>query len=170
MILTARITIVEFGDYQCHQCYNWFHNTKPAIIRDYVDTGKANLIFVDFAFLGRDSSKAAQASYCAEDQKMYWEYHDLLYNLQESNIDGGWANSEKLKSFASSLDLDLELFESCLDSEKYSKRVHYNVKQAQENNIKQTPGFFIIGHDEQKQINGPQPFSIFKQVMDPKFK
>ncbi|MGB0855589.1 MAG: DsbA family protein [Nitrosopumilus sp.] len=163
---TAQITIIEFGDYQCHQCYKWFHDTKPAIIRDYVDTGKANFIFIDSAFLGSGSSKAAQASYCAEDQKMYWEYHDLLYNLQESKIDGERTNPEKLKSFASSLDLDMELFESCLDSEKYYKRVHYNVKQAQENGIKDTPGFFIIGHDEQKQINGPQPFSIFKQVMD----
>ena len=43
----APITIVEFGDYQCHQCYNWFHNTKPMIMRDYIDTGKANLVFID---------------------------------------------------------------------------------------------------------------------------
>ncbi|MEO2220189.1 MAG: thioredoxin domain-containing protein, partial [Nitrosopumilus sp.] len=46
---SAPITIVEFGDYQCHQCYNWFHNTKPMIVRDYIETGKANLVFVDFA-------------------------------------------------------------------------------------------------------------------------
>ena len=46
----APITIVEFGDYQCHQCYNWFHDTKPMIMRDYVETGKVNLVFVDFAF------------------------------------------------------------------------------------------------------------------------
>ena len=59
----APITIVEFGDYQCHQCYNWFHNTKPAIEENYIDTGKANLVFVDLAFLGRDSPKAAVASY-----------------------------------------------------------------------------------------------------------
>ena len=48
---SAPITIVEFGDYQCHQCYNWFHNTKPAIVEDYIETGKANLVFVDMAFL-----------------------------------------------------------------------------------------------------------------------
>ena len=81
---SAPITIVEFGDYQCHQCYNWFHNTKPAIVQDYIDTGKANLVFVDLAFLGRDSPKAAQASYCAEDQGMYWEYHDTLYNSSKN--------------------------------------------------------------------------------------
>ncbi|MDH3341491.1 MAG: DsbA family protein [Nitrosopumilus sp.] len=164
---SAPITIVEFGDYQCHQCYNWFHNTKPAITRDYIETGKANLVFVDLAFLGNDSPKAAQASYCAEDQGMYWDYHDLLYNSQEPKIDGGWANSERLKAFAFSLDLDMELFESCLDSGKYSKRVQYNIQQARDNGVRGTPGFFIVGPDGQQQISGAQPFSVFKQILDP---
>ena len=50
-------------------------------------------------------------------------------------IDGGWANTERLKAFAFSLGLDMELFESCLDSGKYSKRVQYNVQQARENGM-----------------------------------
>ena len=164
---SAPITIVEFGDYQCHQCYNWFHNTKPAITRDYIETGKANLVFVDLAFLGNDSLKAAQASYCAEDQGMYWDYHDLLYNSQEPKIDGGWANPERLKAFAFNLGLDMELFESCLDSGKYSKRVQYNIQQARDHGVRGTPGFFIVGPNGQQQISGAQPFSVFKQILDP---
>ena len=162
----APITIVEFGDYQCHQCFNWFHNTKPAIDREYIETGKANLVFVDLAFLGGDSPKAAQASYCAEDQEMYWDYHDLLYASQEPKIDGGWADSERLKAFAFSLGLDMELFESCLDSGKYSKRVQYNIQQAREHGVRGTPGFFIVGPDGQQQLGGAQPFSVFKQILD----
>jgi len=163
----APITIVEFGDYQCHQCYNWFHNTKPMIIRDYIDTGKANLIFVDFAFLGKDSPKASQATYCADDQNMYWEYHESLYDSQESKIDSGWANSERLKAFAFNLNLDMELFNECLDSEKYSKRVQYNSQQARDNGVRGTPGFFIVDSDfNQKQISGAQPFSVFKKILD----
>ena len=162
---SAPITIVEFGDYQCEQCYAWFHETKPAIVQNYIDTGKANLVFVDLAFLGRDSPKAAQASYCAEDQGMYWEYHNILYNSQES-VDSGWANSERLKAFAFSLDLDMTLFESCLDSEKYSKRVQYNIQQAKNNGVKGTPGFFIVGPNEQQKIGGAQPFSVFKNILD----
>jgi protein-disulfide isomerase len=163
----APITIVEFGDYQCHQCYNWFHNTKPAIEQQYIESGKVNLVFVDLAFLGKDSPIAAQASYCAEDQKMYWEYHDLLYTLQESKIDSGWANSERLKAFAFSLGLDVELFESCLDSGKYSKRVSFNTQQAKDHGVRGTPGFFIVNSDGQQQISGAQPFSVFKQILDP---
>ena len=164
---SAPITIVEFGDYQCHQCYNWFHNTKPMIVRDYIETGKANLVFVDFAFLGKDSPKASQATYCADDQDMYWEYHNSLYNSQESKIDSGWANSERLKAFAFNLNLDMELFDECLDSEKYSKRVQYNSQQARDNGVRGTPGFFIVGPDyDQQQIGGAQPFSVFKRILD----
>ncbi|HJJ21896.1 MAG: DsbA family protein [Crenarchaeota archaeon] len=163
----APITIVEFGDYQCHQCYNWFHNTKPMIMRDYIETGKANLVFVDFAFLGKDSAKAAQATYCANDQNMYWEYHDSLYTLQESKIDNGWASSERLKAFAFNLNLDMKLFDECLDSEKYSKRVQYNSQQARDNGVRGTPGFFIISSDYgQKQISGAQPYSVFQKILE----
>lgn len=162
----APITIIEFGDYQCHQCYNWFHNTKPAIFENYVDTGRVNFIFVDMAFLGRDSPKAAQASYCAEDQGKYWEYHDLLYLSQEPQIDNGWANPERLKAFAFNLGLDMELFENCLDSGKYSKRVQFNIDEAKKHGINGTPGFFIVGPDGQQKISGAQPYSVFKLVLD----
>ena len=163
---SAPITIVEFGDYQCHQCYNWFHNTKPAIFQEYIETGKVNLVFVDLAFLGRDSPKAAQATYCAEDQEMYWEYHDTLYTSQESKIDSGWANTERLKAFAFNMELDMELFDSCLDSGKYSKRVQYNSQQARDHGVRGTPGFFIVGPYGQEQLGGAQPFSVFKQILD----
>jgi protein-disulfide isomerase len=162
----APITIVEFGDYQCEKCYEWFHQIKPTITHDYFETGKVNLVFVDLAFLGKDSLKSAQASYCAEDQESYWEYHELLYTSQES-IDNGWANTERLKAFAFSLGLDVELFESCLDSGKYSKRIQYNNQQARENGVRGTPGFFIISSEGQQQLSGAQPFSVFKQILDP---
>ena len=164
---SAQITIVEFGDYQCHQCYNWFHNTKPIVFQNYVDTGKVNFVFMDLAFLGRDSPKAAQASYCAEDQGKYWEYHNQLYTAQESQIDNGWANSERLKAFAFSLGLDMELFDSCLDSGKYTKRVQYNIAEAKKLGANGTPTFFIVGTDGQQQkLVGAQPYSVFKQVLD----
>lgn len=163
---SAPITIVEFGDYQCHQCYNWFHNTKDSVVENYIETGKANLIFVDLAFLGRDSPKAAAASYCAEEQGKYWEFHDLLYNSQEG-IDTGWANSERLKAFAFSLELDMELFNSCVDSGKFSKRVQYNIAEAKKQGASGTPTFIIVNSNgEQQKLVGAQPYSVFKNVLD----
>ena len=163
---TASITIIEFGDYQCHQCYNWFHNTKPAIYENYIDTGKANLIFVDLAILGRDSPKAAAATYCAEEQGVYWEFHDLLYTSQESQIDNGWASPERLKAFAFSLGLDMDLFDNCLDSGKFLKRVQFNTNEAKKQGATGTPTFIIVSSDGQQKIGGAQPFSVFKNVID----
>jgi protein-disulfide isomerase len=163
---SAPITIIEFGDYQCEQCYNWYHNTKDSIVQNYIETGKANLIFVDLAILGRDSPKAAAATYCAEEQGKYWEYHGLLYTHQEG-VNSGWANSERLKAFAFSLELDTELFDSCVDSGKFSKRVQFNTNEAKKQGATGTPTFIIVNSDgEQQKIGGAQPYSVFQKVLD----
>jgi len=162
----APITIIEFGDYQCSQCYNWFHNTKPAIYENYIQTGKVNLVFVDLAILGRDSLKAAAATYCAEEQGQYWEYHDLLYASQEG-IDSGWVNAERLKAFAFNLGLDMEMFDACLDSGQFNKRVQFNINEAKKQGATGTPTFIIVNSDGQQQkIGGAQPYSVFKNVLD----
>ena len=162
----APITIIEFGDYQCSQCYNWYHNTKPAIVENYIETGKVNLVFVDLAILGRDSLKAAAASYCAEEQGKYWEFHDLLYDSQEG-IDDGWANSERLKAFAFSLGLDMDMFENCTESGKFNKRVQFNINEAKKQGASGTPTFVIVNSNGQQQkIAGAQPFSVFEKIFD----
>jgi len=163
---SAPITIVEFGDYQCHQCKNWFDNTKDPIMNEYIETGKVNLVFVDMAFLGRDSPVAAQASYCAEEQEQYWEYHNELYKTQGHQIDG-WADRETLRTIAVNLDLDMGIFNSCLDSNKYEKRVQHNVSDAKSFGVRGTPTFLIVSSDGQEEkLVGAQPFSVFKQVLD----
>ena len=162
----APVTIVEFGDYQCHQCYNWFHNSKPAIGEKYIETGRASLVFVDMAFLGRDSPVAAQASYCAEDQGMYWEYHGMLYGMQEPKIDGGWAAAERLKAFAFALGLDQEEFDSCLDSSKHERRVMSNVAEARKAGVTGTPTFVIVGPGGEQKIVGAQPYPVFERAIE----
>jgi protein-disulfide isomerase len=163
---TAPITIIEFGDYQCPQCDKWFKTVRPDIEEQYINTGKARLFFVDLAFFGPDSTKAAEATYCAGDQGKYWEFHNILYSNQQG-INDGWASSDNLKSFASQLNLDQDLFDSCLDSDKYKQRVERNVLEAKRNGASATPTFIIIGSDgAQKTIEGAQPFSVFKQVLD----
>ena len=69
-----------------------FFNTRPDLIKNYVETGKANLVFVDMPFLGNDSTLASQATYCADDQDRYWPYHFMLFNMQKG-IDDGWGGS-----------------------------------------------------------------------------
>ena len=123
---SAPVTIVEFGDYQCEACYHWFHNTRATLIDNYIETGKAKLVFVDLPFLGRDSPKAAHASYCADDQGKYWEYHTILYTFQDGPPDSGWADRDRLNSFAFSLDMNMDEFNECMDSSKHKQRVKAN--------------------------------------------
>jgi len=164
---SAPITIVEFGDYQCEACYHWYHNTRADIIDNYIDTGKANLVFMDLPFLGRDSITAAQATYCADDQGKYWEYHETLYNFQEA-IDNGWASKDRLVSFAFNLDMNLDEFNDCMDSSKYAKRVKANYDESQRFGAEATPTFLIISPDGAvKKITSAQPYSVFSQVIEP---
>jgi len=163
----AQITIVEFGDYQCEACYHWFHNTRDTLIDNYIETGKAKLIFVDLPFIGQDSRIAAQASYCAEDQGKYWEYHEILYIFQEGE-NSGWADRDRLNSFAFSLDMNMDEFNDCMDYSKYAKRVQANYDQAVKNGVQGTPTFIIISQDgTTEKFAGAQPYSVFAATIEP---
>jgi len=163
---SASITLVEFGDYQCEACYAWFHDTRDTLIDNYIETGKAKLVFVDLPFLGRDSPKAAQASYCAEDQEKYWEYHTMLYTFQDGHPDSGWADRDRLNSFAFSLDMNMDEFNDCMNSSKYQKRVKANYDEAVKNDVQSTPTFIIISEDgKKKQFSGAQPYSVFSATI-----
>jgi protein-disulfide isomerase len=164
---SAPVTIVEFGDYQCEACYHWFHNTRSTLIDNYIETGKAKLVFVDLPFLGRDSPKAAQASYCAEDQGKYWEYHTILYTFQDGPPDSGWADRDRLNSFAFSLDMNMDEFNECIDSSKYKKRVDANYEEAVKNGANSTPTFIIISQDGAiEKFAGAQPYSVFASTIE----
>ena len=162
----APITIIKFGDYQCEACHHWFHNTRSTVIDNYVETGKAKLVFMDLPFLGRDSSTAAQASYCAEDQGKYWEYHTILYTFQDGPPDSGWADRDRLNSFATTLGMDTDEFNECMDSKKYLKRVKSNYNEAVRNGVQSTPTFIIISEVSVEQFAGAQPYSVFASTIE----
>ena len=163
---SATVTIVEVGDYQCEMCKLWFEKTRPQIIDNYVDTGKVNLIFIDMPFLGQDSLPAAVATYCADDQDKYWDYHVALYEHQEG-IDSGWASNERLKVFAFTLDLNMDQFSLCLDSNRYYQEVKQNFNKAKNLGVQSTPTFFILNTSgDQEIIRGAQPYSVFEQVIE----
>lgn len=163
---SAKVTIVEFGDYQCPKCDQWFKNEESTIKANYIDTNKANLYFMDFPFIGPDSPVAAQAAYCAGDQGKYWEYHDYLYQNQGA-IQSGWASTSNLKSIATTVGLDANQFNSCLDSGKYADRVSHNKAVGTSLGVKETPAFFILAPDgTTTEIDGPQPAAVFADTID----
>jgi protein-disulfide isomerase len=161
----AKITIIEWGDYQCTYCHAFHQNTKDQLIQQYVDSGKANFIFRDFPLNGPDSVLAAEASYCANDQAKYWQYHDELYN----NWGGertGWVNQKSLDQFATNVGLDIVEFDKCVNTRKYEQKVLDNQRAGQDIGIDGTPSFIIFSDKKVTKIVGAQPFSVFKQVLD----
>ena len=164
---TATVTIIEVGDYQCHMCKIWFEETRPQIIENYISTGKANLVFVDMPFLGSDSIPASEATYCADDQGKYWEYHSMLFRYQEE-IDDGWANANRLQAFALNLGLDMEQFDKCMITDDHRAHVNFNMQMAKkEFGANSTPTFVIVGPTgEAQKIVGAHPYSTFVSVLD----
>ena len=164
---TATVTIVEIGDYQCPACKSWFDNTRQDIIENYVDTGKANLVFIDMPFIGADSVSAAEATYCANDQGMYWDYHVKLYQFQQHENDG-WANIDRLTAIAFDLGLDTEKFNECMNSKKYYSQVNLNKQKASTDfGANSTPTFVIVNSSgDIDRLIGPHPYATFEKVLD----
>lgn len=161
----AKITIVEFGDYQCTYCHLFHQNTKDALLQQYVDTGKVNFVFRDYPLNGPDSVFAADAAYCAGDQGKYWQYHDELYK----NWGGektGWVNQKSLDTFATTVGLDLNAFDKCLSDKKYEQKVLDNQKFGNSIGIDGTPSFVVFNSKDITKIVGAQPLSVFQQVID----
>lgn len=166
---SAPVTIIEFGDYQCPFCRKWNQDTKPALEKNYIDTGKVKLIYVDFPIIGPDSIKVHAGSYCAAEQNLYWQYHEYLYKNQ-GHENGGWANSSNLKSLVSGISgLDAKAFGECLDSGKYENRVLENKNIASQSGARSTPSFIVIGPDgKATPISGAQPYNVFQMTIDEK--
>lgn len=162
----APITLVEFGDYQCFFCNKFFHETESAILKNYVETGKVKIIFKDFTIIGPDSIAAANAAHCAKDQGKFWEYHDTLFN-NWGGENNGWASSENLLKFAQSIELNEESFVKCMVEKKYDQLVTSSNNDAKTLGLTGTPGFFIIGPDNQiTKIPGAQPYESFQKIFE----
>lgn len=84
----AKVTYIEFADFQCPFCKQFFTQTEQQIINDYVKTGKVKFVFRNFAFLGADSNTSAEGAYCANDQGKFWDYHNFLYSHQAAEGSG----------------------------------------------------------------------------------
>ena len=161
----ALITVLEWGDYQCTFCYKFHQNTLDIINEDFIKTGKVKLVFKDFPLNGHDSLLAAEASYCAEDQGKYWQYHDELYK----NWGGertGWVTRESLDRFAVTVDLDLVEFNACLDEHKYQNRVTELYEFGKEIGIDATPSFLVFNDQKIIKIRGNQPLEVFLKTFD----
>ena len=161
----APITIVEWGDYQCTYCYKFHQNTLEIINEEFIKTGKIKVIFIDFPLNGVDSKLASEASYCAQDQGKYWEYHDELYKNWAGERTG-WITRESLSKFAESINLSSTQFNKCLDDRKYKEKVNSMYEFGNQIGIDATPSFLVFNDEKIIKIRGNQPLEVFLKTFD----
>ena len=161
----AKVTIVEFTDFQCPFCKRFFDDALVSIKKEYIDTGKAKLAIRHFPLtaIHPNAFAAGEASECANEQGKFWEYHDLLFKDQtkwESQTGNDAKNT--FISSAEGLGLNSGVFTSCLSSGKYKANVDKDLSDGQTAGVSGTPTFYING----QQLVGAQPLASFKTVID----
>ncbi len=180
----APVKLVEFSDYQCPYCKNFWQDTEAQIIDAYVTPGKVlftarsagNFVSdnVNRATGGTDteSRDSAEAAYCAADQGKFWPMYDALFNNALGEGDGTSFPIRRLQAIAQGVGLDMNTFNSCLSggTGKYENQVNQDLQDATAAQMSGTP-FFIISYTAGGQtktdiVDGAQPFSVFQQRLD----
>ena len=162
--LSAPVTILEWGDYQCTYCYRFHQDTLGTIRERYVETGRAKLVFKDFPLNGPDSALAAEATHCAADQGMYWEYHDALYGSWAGERTG-WITRGSLERIAGEAGLDAALLAECLDAGTHRAKVAALEAAGRAIGVDATPSFFVFDGERFVKIRGNLPLAAFEDAI-----
>ncbi|SFS62383.1 Protein-disulfide isomerase [Paenibacillus sp. BC26] len=146
----APVKIVEFGDYKCPSCQVFSQQIKPQIEKEYVESGKVAFYFMNFPFIGEDSTTAALAAQSVYHQNndAFWKYFDVLYKNQQDEHTL-WATPEHLVQLAkdNAIDVDLDLLKKDIEEGTYSSEVSKHKSKAIAANVNSTPTLFINGEE-----------------------
>lgn len=151
----APITIVEFSDFECPFCKKFHQETFQSLIDAY--PGQIRFVYrnLPLTSIHPNAMPAAVASLCANEQNMYWDYHDKLFN-------GNVLSRDIYMQYATDLNLNAEEFTACLDSGKFDDFISQDMDFAFNLGVQSTPTFFING----LAIVGAQPLSSFQNLID----
>jgi protein-disulfide isomerase len=143
----AKVTLVEFSDFQCPYCSRLVP-TIEQVKKDFA--GEVRVVFLQFPIpqLHADAEKAAEASLCADEQGKFWEMHDAMFADQRN------LGVPALKEKAAKLGLDGAAFGQCLDSGKHRAKVQADVAAGQRAGVSGTPVTFVNG----RMVSGAAPY------------
>jgi len=166
----ARVKLDEYSDFQCPYCARFSEQTEQAVLDAYVATGKVFFTYHSVGeFIGPESSRSAEAAYCAGDQNKFWEYHDIVLGNQRGE-NAGWFSTRRLTALAEAVGLDMSQFNSCFNNGKHRERVRQELFDARNLGIQSTPTFIISyeanGQTATDTIKGAEAFSVFQQRLD----
>ncbi len=159
----ALIKIYEASDFQCVYCRAFVEKILPTLEVEYIQTGKAQLIFVNLPLVDLHPNAAAAHEFamCAAQQDRFWRAHDLLFHHQES-----WGRSsdpgEFLLSLVDSVALDRDVLMECVETGALRWLVQAEAVALFQKGIRSTPSFVI---DEGLMV-GAQSIELWRQVLD----
>jgi protein-disulfide isomerase len=157
----APLQLVEYSDFLCGHCGN-FADALDSLSPDYIETGKLQVIFRNYAFLAPESLQAAQAVECALDQgpDSFWLYHDLLFANRGTGM--GVYSKPRLKIYARDIGLDTQDFNECLDSGAKLAEIQADKAEGESQGVEATPTWFIDGQI----VRGGRPENELRQILD----
>ncbi|HVI23305.1 MAG TPA: thioredoxin domain-containing protein [Myxococcales bacterium] len=155
----AKVTIVEFSDFQCPYCgrvMETVHQIERTYGKDVRIAFKHNPLPMH-----PDAPYAARAAIAAGNQGKFWEMHDKLF---EANVSGDRAGLKPaaIEKMAKDLGLDMAKFNADVKSSEATDIITSDQAQARQLGAYGTPSFFING----VKIAGAVPFETFKAVID----
>lgn len=158
----APVWIVEVSDFQCPFCRAWHEETYADVVKEFVETGKARLAYINFPIPGhRNAWPAAEAAMCAAAQDRFWQMHDALFQTQRD-----WESLPDPTTFFDSLatksGVDLGPYNECVSTHAMRALVQADIDRARESGVNATPTF-IIGD---QLASGAQPIRVFRQLVD----
>lgn len=135
----APIKVVEYADLTCSACRQW-HNLgiKEQLRADFGN--QISFEYRHFPVITASSPNGAQAAQCAAEQDGFLPFHDYIYENLEPYPN---LNPARVQEIASTIGLDREAFDSCLDSGRYRAFVTEAIERAQQDGVRGTPTFFI---------------------------
>jgi protein-disulfide isomerase len=137
----APVTLVEYADLQCPYCAQWATTAFPALVSDYVRTGKVRLVFRGMAFIGPDSERALRTVLAAGERNRMWHVLDLLY-VNQGAENSGWADDDLLRSLTAAVPgLDAEAVLAGRYSAAVESTLGDHQRLAAESAIDSTPAF-----------------------------
>jgi protein-disulfide isomerase len=144
---SAPIKMVEFGDFKCPTCKQFATNIYPQLKKDFIDTGKVQLSFINFSFIkGSTPAAIAAESVYHQNKAAFWPYYDAIYKNQQAE-DVDWATSDYLSNLAKTekLPVDYDLLKKDIDDKVYEKDVTADNSIASSTNTNSTPTLFVNG-------------------------
>lgn len=140
---SAPVLVEEYGDFQCPHCADFQRAVGPAIDR-LVNAGTIRFVYHPIAFIGPESTTAANAATCAGDQGKFWPYHDGLFAQQGAENSGTFSTS-RLLAIGRQVGVSDQRFTTCVDKGTYDDWVAKSTDDASRRGVNQTPTVFVDG-------------------------